>query len=178
MNRYEELQGYLKTLGSACVCFSGGEDSAFLLKCCADALGKSAAAVTVDAPWVPRQALAQAVQTAHALGVKHVVLHMEPSGLPEDAWDGKGFAGKRALYACICTYAQQNGYAAVLDGTTLDDTRTFCPGCRAAARLGVFSPLEDLTAGDIRAMARMIGMGSRMQTDGAQKEARRLAGVR
>lgn len=178
MNRYDQLKGYLKTLGSACVCFSGGEDSAFLLKCCADALGRSAAAVTVDAPWVPRQALAQAAQTAYALGIKHVVLHMEASGLPADEADGKGYACKKAMYACICAYAQENGYAAVLDGTTLDDTRTFCPGCRAAAQLGVFSPLEDLTGSDIQAMARMAGMGSHIRPDGAAKEVRRLAGMR
>ncbi|MCD8049947.1 MAG: TIGR00268 family protein, partial [Clostridia bacterium] len=42
MNKYDKLKEYLKSLGSAAVAFSGGADSAFLLKAAADALGDKA----------------------------------------------------------------------------------------------------------------------------------------
>ena len=57
-------------------------------------------------------------------------------------------------------FAQANGFAAVLEGSNMDDDGDYRPGMRAIKELGVKSPLHDagLTKAEIRALSREMGL--------------------
>ena len=57
-------------------------------------------------------------------------------------------------------FALANGFAAVLEGSNMDDDGDYRPGMRAIRELGVRSPLHDagLTKAEIRALSREMGL--------------------
>ena len=59
-------------------------------------------------------------------------------------------------------FAQANGFAAVLEGSNMDDDGDYRPGMRAIKELGVKSPLHDagLTKAEIRALSREMGLST------------------
>ena len=66
--KYGKLKESIKKLGSAIVAFSGGIDSALVLKVAYDALGEKAIAVTADSPSLPRRELEETKRIASGLG--------------------------------------------------------------------------------------------------------------
>ncbi|MDQ1658582.1 MAG: pyridinium-3,5-biscarboxylic acid mononucleotide sulfurtransferase, partial [Cryptosporangiaceae bacterium] len=71
--RLDALQAQLRELDSVLVAFSGGADSAFLLATAVRTLGaERTAAATAVSPSLPAAELAQAVEFARDLGVRHL----------------------------------------------------------------------------------------------------------
>src|SRR3972149_6346490 len=58
--------------------------------------------------------------------------------------------------------AAEEGYANVVDGANLDDTKDYRPGSKAAKELGVRSPLKEagLTKEDIRRVSEELGLST------------------
>src|SRR5947209_11479564 len=69
--RRDRLLEILRGLGRVAVAFSGGIDSTVVAKAARLALGEAAVAVTADSPSVPRAEIAEAVELARQIGIRH-----------------------------------------------------------------------------------------------------------
>lgn len=140
------------------VAFSGGIDSTFLLFTAVRILGaENVFAVTGVSPTYLEAEIEEAKDLADFIGVqwrKIDTLEMEDprfTANPED----RCYHCKRELFLILNELASGRSIDYVLDGTNDDDLSDYRPGCKAAAELGIRSPLADceLTKSDIRELA-------------------------
>ena len=156
----------LHQLPGAVVAFSGGVDSSMLLHACAGALGERVLAVTADSPSLPRAELAEAVEFARSLGVRHEVWatrELEVEGYRRNAGD-RCYYCKDELFATIERQLRERPEAEwpVLFGAITDDLGDHRPGARAARERGVLAPLADAGLGkrEVRAYCRAHGLST------------------
>ena len=67
----DRLIALLRDMRSVAVAFSGGIDSTVVAQAAFLALGDHATAVTADSPSVPRAEIAEAVELAQRIGIRH-----------------------------------------------------------------------------------------------------------
>ena len=142
------------------VAFSGGVDSALVLRLATIALpGRTLAATGLSASYAEEE-MADAREVAAAIGAPHVMIETLELTDPRyaDNTHQRCFFCKTELYSRMNTKAAELGYNAVVDGTNADDLGDFRPGLRAATQLGVISPLAEvgLTKAGIREAARAL----------------------
>lgn len=160
--KYRELKDCLERLGSVAVAFSGGADSSFLLQTAADTLGDRAVAVTASSCSFPKRELEEARRFCAGRGIRHILVRSEEldiAGFRQNP-ENRCYLCKRELFGRILRIAEENGLAAVAEGSNMDDTGDYRPGMIAAAELGVVSPLRDarLTKDEIRLLSRERGL--------------------
>lgn len=160
----DKLTAHLKQLADGrriCIAFSGGVDSALLVKAACDA-DLDVCAVTFRSTLQPQGETEQAAKQAAAYGARHVILDIDPLSVPEVKSNSRErcYHCKRALFRALDEFSLKEGYASVADGTNADDLNQYRPGLKALRELGISSPLADLgfTKGDVRAMAEAIGL--------------------
>lgn len=159
MNRkYGELLEVLQSLQRVVVAFSGGVDSAFLLAAAREALGKDVLAVTGKSASVPARELEEAERFATRLGVRHIVVGTHELQDPQYRANGadRCYHCKRELFDRVRAVAWHEGFPHIVEGSNADDRSDHRPGRRAAAELGVLSPLDQvgLTKQEIRELSR------------------------
>jgi uncharacterized protein len=144
------------------VAFSGGVDSTLLLKVAADVLGRRVASVTASSPTYPGREIRAARALARKLGVRHEVIATSEMDNPEFTANPplRCYHCKKELMEKVSAMASERGLAYVVDGQNADDVSDFRPGARAAAELGVRSPLREagLTKADIRSLSKKLGL--------------------
>lgn len=161
-----QLNDYLTKLakGGLCVAFSGGVDSAALLKAACTAAqcvgAKSVHAVTVSSVFHSPKSLLDAEKLAKEYGAVFKLLKLE---LPDEVIQNPAdrcYICKKAVFTAIKSYADENGLETVLDGTIADDLNEYRPGLKALAELDIKSPLAELrfSKDTVRMLARETGV--------------------
>lgn len=162
-SKLDHLMNLLSSLGSVVVGFSAGADSTFLMAAAGRSLGEKAVAVTACSATLPAAEREEAAAIAGQLGIHHVLL-------PIDELESADFAAntaqrcyycKKIRFGTLVRWAQEHGYAWVLDGANADDCHDYRPGMKAVAELeGVCSPLLEagLTKTEIREISREWGL--------------------
>jgi len=158
--KLERLRHDLTEHGSLLVAYSGGVDSALVLRVANEVLGARAIGVTADSPSVSRRELDGARRIAAAIGARHLILSTDEVDDPHYAANpgNRCYFCKRELYGRLAGLARSEGIRRVANGTNLDDLGDHRPGLLAADELEVVSPLRDagMTKSDVRAAARRL----------------------
>ena len=87
-DKLTRLRETLATLPSALVAFSGGVDSAFLLRVAHEVLGERCTALTTVSATTPAADLDDARRLAAEMGVAHVVVDADELAIPGYAANG------------------------------------------------------------------------------------------
>jgi uncharacterized protein len=161
LSRLREIVG---ACDSAIVAFSGGVDSALVLKVAVEELGEKALAVTGLSPSVPRWDLEDAERFVRDLGARHQVLRTEELAEPRYVANGpdRCYWCKAELFDKLEVLRRDEGLAWILDGTNLDDHGDWRPGLQARRERGIRSPLfeAEMTKDDVRAASRELGLST------------------
>lgn len=161
-DKFDELKEILKSMGSALVAFSGGVDSSFLLKAATDVLKEKVLAVTAKSPTFPEREIKKAIEIAGILNVRHLIIESSelknPLYLRNDS--SRCYYCKTELFEDLKKIALSEGINFVLDGQNYDDIGDYRPGMKAAAEIGVRSPLKEsyMTKNDIRKLSKKLGL--------------------
>jgi uncharacterized protein len=161
-SRVQQLRDALRACGSALVAFSGGVDSAFVLKIALDELGERAVALTALSASVAPDEAEEARALAAQLGARHVVVESNELADPRYAANpaNRCYFCKTELYTLAEKVRAEQDLAVVLDGFNADDKKDHRPGHQAAREHAVRSPLAEagLTKNEIRAWSHRLGL--------------------
>ncbi len=162
--KLDELTRTLADYGQVVVAFSGGVDSAFLLKVAVDALRERCHAVTAVSATMARSEIRAASELAARLGLgnRHHVVESHELEMP-------GFADnpthrcalcKTELMAVASPISKSLGDAPIALGTNVDDLGDVRPGIAAALERGARMPMVDvgLTKPEIRELSRSLDL--------------------
>jgi uncharacterized protein len=163
MSKLDALRTTVAGYGRAVVAFSGGVDSAFLLKVAAEALGDECHAITAVSETMARSEIADAIALAKELGLgeRHHVVESHELEVPgfEDNPTHRCALCKTELMDVARPIAERLE-APVLLGTNLDDLGDIRPGIAAARDRGARMPMVDvaLSKQEIRELSRELGL--------------------
>jgi pyridinium-3,5-biscarboxylic acid mononucleotide sulfurtransferase len=162
-DKWQKVSELLMAQGRVAVAFSGGVDSALLLKLAVDALGsENVLALTAVTELNPARELVSARQIADLCGARLIEVPIAALSVPEVAANPRErcYHCKKAIFGALLRAAEREGFHALLDGSNASDRGDFRPGKRAAQELGVLSPfdLADITKAEIRAKSHELGL--------------------
>ena len=143
-----------------CVAFSGGVDSAVLLKLatvCAEKNGGEVQAVTFATQLHPPADEKEAKRVAEEFGVSLAVIRIDEFTNPvimKNPVD-RCYHCKYMLFEKLIEFAKKSNLDTVADGTNYDDLSEYRPGLRALKELKIRSPLAEcgLSKQEVRALA-------------------------
>jgi pyridinium-3,5-biscarboxylic acid mononucleotide sulfurtransferase len=159
----ERLVAVMNELKSVLVAYSGGVDSALVLKVAHEVLGpEHGAGCLAISPSVPPREVELAKKHATEMGVRLMLTYtkeMEKQGYVENS-PNRCYYCKSTLYTELTEMAQAQGFAYIADGFNLDDKGDHRPGHRAGLELQVRSPLVEagFNKADIRALSKALGL--------------------
>lgn len=161
--RHRALEERLAALPGVVVAFSGGVDSALLLKVAIDVLGERCHAVTALSPTMARAEVADARALGAELGLgdRHHLVEADELAVP-------GYAENPVDRCALCKtelmdvagpIAARLGSPVAL-GTNTDDLGDHRPGIAAARGHGAVMPMVDanLSKADVRALSQQLGL--------------------
>lgn len=162
-NKRKKLEVILKKYRQVVIAYSGGIDSAFLLKIARDALGKeNVKAVTAVSPAVPEREVEEASKFAQAIDAEHILIKTREIENPSYAQnpENRCYFCKKELYAKLTELAQKWQIKTICSGTTLSDLGDWRPGLDAAKEFKIESPLmaAKFSKDDVRHEARKLNL--------------------
>ena len=163
-DKLSRLREVVRGYQSALVAFSGGADSALVLKVARDELGARTRAFTAVSPTMARRERALAVEFASGLGVAIDVVdshELERPGFSQNPTD-RCYLCKAELLDLARPHADKLGLAEVLLGTNVDDLGDHRPGLVASQERGARHPLVEagLTKAEVREASRALGLST------------------
>ncbi len=160
--KYEYLQTILRDMESVLVAYSGGVDSALLLKVAYDVLGTRAMGVIASSPAYAVEETEEALAVAEQMGIS--VMTLETHELEDERYVTNDFNRcyfcKTELFTQLQPLAKQHNLRHIAYGVNKDDDGDFRPGQRAAREFNVRGPLKEagMDKREIRAVARLLGV--------------------
>lgn len=156
------LQAYLKELGNIAVAFSGGVDSAFLLKAAHDCLGDRVIAITASSQLFPDRELEEAKAFCEKEGIRQYIFEFDAfavEGFVENP-PNRCYLCKRALFEKMQEISAKQGIQILAEGSNMEDNGDYRPGLAAIAQLEVKSPLRHvkLYKTEIRQLSKKMGL--------------------
>ena len=162
MAKYTSLQTILRDMESVLIAYSGGVDSALLLKVAHDVLGERAIGAIASSDAYAPEETQEAIATAAQMGVS--LLTLETHELEDERYIKNDvqrcYFCKTELFTQLEPLAKQHNVRFIAYGVNKDDDGDFRPGQRAAREFGVRGPLKEAGLGkrEIRAIARMLNV--------------------
>jgi len=164
-DKFSRLKRIISAYQSTLVAFSGGQDSAFLLKVCALVLplNKILAVIAVSATY-PQGELAKAKVLAKQIGAKLTVIRTKELHNQKFAVNSirRCYFCKQELFLKLIDLAKQNKLNFVLEAGSLSDQEDYRPGNIAKRELKIKSPLMEagFNKNDIRRLSKKLGLSS------------------
>ncbi len=163
--KLDRLKTVIRSYKKVLVAFSGGCDSAFVLKVCRDVLGRAnVLAAIAKSPSLPESELHEAKEIACAIDAELLVIEtheLENSNYAKNPINRCYFC-KSELYSHLLPEAQARGFNFILNGTNQDDLGDWRPGLKAAEEHSVKSPLVEagLNKEEIREISKDLGLST------------------
>jgi uncharacterized protein len=150
-------------MGKVVIAYSGGVDSAFLLKVATDTLGAAnVKAILAISPTYPSREYHKALETAAAIGVNVEIIHTKEVDDPKFINNpvDRCYFCKHELFTKIADYLDSGKYNNMIDGSNMDDLQDHRPGRKALKEKSVRSPLQEagMTKNDIRAFSKALSL--------------------
>ncbi|MBX2840918.1 MAG: ATP-dependent sacrificial sulfur transferase LarE [Flammeovirgaceae bacterium] len=161
-HKYKKLKSFIGKMEALVVAYSGGVDSALVLKVATEVLGEKAIGVTADSPSVPRFEIEESKSIAQSIGARHELVstnEIENDNYSQNSVN-RCYYCKFELYSHLIEVAKKEGIKFVANGTNLDDLGDYRPGLEAAKEFQVVSPLKEagLNKAEVRELAKKIGL--------------------
>ncbi|MCG3138217.1 MAG: Pyridinium-3,5-biscarboxylic acid mononucleotide sulfurtransferase [Phycisphaerae bacterium] len=161
--KYSRMQSLLRELESVVVAFSGGVDSAVVLKVAVDVLGRERVlAVTSRSSSVAQSELDDARRVVQWVGVAHELI--ETKEFADENYlanpTNRCYYCKTALYDQMQSYLRRGRYRTLVNGTNADDLGDWRPGLLAASERAVRAPLAEsgMTKAEVRQLAAALNL--------------------
>jgi uncharacterized protein len=133
--KYAQMGQILLGMDKVVVAFSGGVDSALLLKAAIDFLGPDKVlAITADSETYQQREKEEAIVLAQEIGAPHEVIHTSELDIPGYAENptNRCYFCKNELFSHLIPIAKERGYDHVIFGAIADDLGEHRPGLQAA----------------------------------------------
>lgn len=159
--KYKDLREFFEIHAKVALAFSGGVDSAYLLKEAVNC-GAEVKAYFVKSQFQPDFELEDAARLAEELGTDMQVISCDVLADPvicQNSGD-RCYYCKNRIFRDILQAAKEDGFETVIDGTNASDDAGNRPGMRALAEMKVLSPLRlcGITKEEVRRRSKAEGL--------------------